>query len=95
MSRRTASVPGRRIKSTRQHTESEVWDERYINNANFFRALVEDPNGQAIWEALLEERKFVAMTPPRPIEVLEDVDDCAGSRGFTVEQIKEKQGQII
>ena len=36
-------------------TESEVWDEKYINNANLLRALVEDPDSQVIWEALLEE----------------------------------------
>ena len=29
-------------------TESEVWNDRYVNNANLFRALAEDPNSSVI-----------------------------------------------
>ena len=66
-----------------------------MNNTKLFRAFIEDKDSQLIWEALLEELKLCAMTPPRVTRSSKDVKDCVGSRRFMVEQVKEKNGQRI
>ena len=57
--------------------------------------MTEDPNSQEIWDAVAEEVKYGAMTPPTPVTSPEDLNDCVVSRRFMVEQVKEKHGQQV